>query len=218
MCTITTVSWVCMSRSSQVGAVTGCSARQIEGDGARAEGEGDVARVEGDGAAEPEADGDGVGRGGGDSIRSSSVCSSGHWMLLASGGTCCRRGSGGGMRGDGVGGGSAGGVGDARAEADGAQAEGDGARAKAMSRVGRRFFPTYPRWRAFTSVVRAGSLSLVTQFARRSRESTRHARVATKRRVVAVTMDAVRSMHATKGRTSASKIESTTARAPKPMA
>ena len=146
MCTITTVSWVCMSRSSQVGAVTGCSARQIEGDGARAEGEGDVARVEGDGAAEPEADGDGVGRGGGDSIRSSSVCSSGHWMLLASGGTCCRRGSGGGMRGDGVGGGSAGGVGDARAEADGAQAEGDGARAKAMSRVGRRFFPTYPRW------------------------------------------------------------------------
>ena len=151
------------------------------------------------------------------------MCSSGHWMLRASGGTCCRRGSEGGMRGDGVGGGSAGGVGDARAEADGARAEadgaqaeddgaaepkaeGDGARAEAMSQVGRRFFPTYPRWRALTSVVRAGSLSLVTQFARRSRVSTRHARVATKWRVVAVTMDAVRSMHVTKGRTSASKI------------
>ena len=161
------------------------------------------------------------------------MCSSGHWMLRASGGTCCRRGSEGGMRGDGVGGGSAGGVGDARAEADGARAEadgaqaeddgaaepeseGDGARADAM--IGRRFFPTYPRWRALTSVARAGSLSLVTQSARRSRVSTRHARVATKLRVVAVTMDAVRSMHATKGRTSASKIESTTARAPKPMA
>ena len=33
-----------------------------------------------------------------------------------------------------------------------------------------------------------------------------------------VTMDAARSMHTSKGRTSASRIESTTARAPKPMA
>ena len=117
-----------MSRLSQVGAVTGCRARQMEDDGKQAEGDG--ARVKGDGAVEPEAGGDGVGRGGGDSIRSSSVCSSGHWMLRASGGTCCRRGSGGCTRGDGVGGGSAGGVGDARAEADGTRAEAGGAQAE----------------------------------------------------------------------------------------
>jgi hypothetical protein len=43
----------------------------------------------------------------------------------------------------------------------------------------RRFFPTYPRWRALVNTARAGSLSVVTQFARRSRAPVRHERVAT---------------------------------------
>ena len=43
---------------------------------------------------------------------------------------------------------------------------------------------------ALTSTARAGSLSVATQFARRSRASARYARVATERRVVAVTMAA----------------------------
>ena len=64
---------------------------------------------------------------------------------------------------------------------------------------------------------RAGSLSVATQFARRSRAPVRHERVATERRVVAVTVAATRSTHAIKGRISASEVESTTARATKRM-
>ena len=57
--------------------------------------------------------------------------SSGHWMLLASGGTCCRIGTERGKCGDGVGG-----VGDAQAEADGARAEADGAQAEGDGAAG----------------------------------------------------------------------------------